>query len=188
MIQETIVTSQNLSAETHIAPMGIHILDAEFLIMPFRPSATLDNLLETGCAVINYCDDVRIFAGALTGRRDWPLTPAEQIKGQFLSCALAHVEVVVYRTENDDIRPKLYCKAVHTANHKPFTGFNRAQYSVLEAAILVSRLRMLPRKKVASEIEYLRIGLEKTAGTREFEAWEWLMESIANFNKKTSNS
>ena len=184
MIQETIVITQNSSGVAHIAPMGIHISSEsqdEFIILPFRPSTTLNNLLESKTAVINYCDDVRVFAGCLTGRRDWPLKPADKINGQVLQCALAHTEVELVRIEEDEIRPKLFCKAVHTANHAPFMGFNRAQYSVLEAAILISRLNMIPLEKIQAEIDYLRIGLEKTAGDRELEAWAWLMAVIDNY-------
>ncbi|OYV19731.1 MAG: hypothetical protein CG441_669 [Methylococcaceae bacterium NSM2-1] len=181
MIQETIVTTQNSSGVTHIAPMGIHVNGDDFIILPFRPSMTLNNLLESKTAVLNYCDDVRVFAGCLTGRRDWPLIPAEKIKGQVLQCALAHTEVELVRIEDDPARPKLFCKAVHTVNHAPFKGFNRAQYSVLEAAILISRLNRLPIEKIESEIDYLRIGLEKTGGDRELEAWGWLMAVIEKF-------
>ena len=181
MIQETIVTTQNSSGVAHIAPMGIHINGDEIIILPFRPSATLNNLLESKTAVLNYCDDVRVFAGCLTGRRDWPLNLAEKINGQVLQCALAHTEVELVRIEDDSTRPKLFCKGVHTMNHAPFKGFNRAQYSVLEAAILISRLNRLPIEKIESEIDYLRIGLEKTAGDRELEAWGWLMAVIDNY-------
>jgi len=181
MIQETIVTTQNTSGLVHIAPMGIHVEGDDFIILPFRPSTTLDNLLASKTAVLNYCDDVRVFAGCLTGRRDWPLNPAEKINGQVLQCALAHTEVELVRIEDDPMRPRLFCKAVHAVNHAPFTGFNRAQYSVLEAAILISRLKWLPIEKIESEIDYLRIGLEKTAGDREWEAWNWLMAVIAQF-------
>jgi hypothetical protein len=181
MIQETIVTTQNSSGLAHIAPMGVHVSGDDFIILPFRPSATLNNLLESKIAVLNYCDDVRVFAGCLTGRRDWPLIPAEKIIGQVLKCALAHTEIELVRIEDDPTRPKLFCKAVHTVNHSPFRGFNRAQYSVLEAAILISRLTRLPIEKIESEIDYLRIGLEKTAGDRELEAWGWLMAVIEKF-------
>ncbi len=179
MIQETLVTSQNTAGLVHIAPMGIHRDGDHFVILPFRPSATLDNLLATGVAVLNYCDDVRVFAGCLTGRRDWPVKPAVTITGSVLACALAHTELALLHIEDDDTRPKLFCKAVHTANHAPFQGFNRAQFAVLEAAILVSRLHWLPPEKIASEIAYLKIGLEKTAGPKEWEAWQWLMDTIA---------
>jgi hypothetical protein len=186
MIQETIVTTQNNSGFSHIAPMGIHVNGDEIVILPFRPSTTLNNLLEGKTAVLNYCDDVRVFAGCLTGRRDWPLIPAEKINGKVLQCALAHIEVELVRIEDDPTRPKLFCKAVHTVNHAPFMGFNRAQYSVLEAAILISRLAMLPLAKIESEIDYLRIGLEKTAGDRELEAWGWLMEVIDKFKAEVN--
>jgi hypothetical protein len=181
MIQETIVTTQNATGLTHIAPMGIHVEGDDFIILPFRPSTTLDNLLASGAAVLNYCDDVRVFAGCLTGRRDWPLNPAEKIKGRVLQCELAHTEVELVRIDDDPTRPKLFCKAIHTANHAPFKGFNRAQYSVLEAAILISRLKRLPIEKIESEIDYPRIGLEKTAGDKEWEAWGWLMTVIDDY-------
>ncbi|MBM4207465.1 MAG: DUF447 family protein [Gammaproteobacteria bacterium] len=187
MIQETIITTQNNEGKVHVAPMGIHVQDDELIILPFKPSATLNNFLATKTGVINYCDDVRVFAGCLTGRKDWPLKPALAINGQVLECALAHSEVTVINMEDDELRPKLFCKVVHTANHKPFEGFNRAQFSVLEAAILISRLGMLPMDKIESEIAYLKIGLDKTAGEKELEAWGWLMDVLEN-HKWNSNT
>jgi hypothetical protein len=181
MIQELIVSTQNRAGVVHLAPMGVHINAEELIILPFRPSTTLNNLLETGVAVLNYCDDVRVFAGCLTARRDWALNPAEKIQGAVLACALAHTEVELVRIEEDDTRPKLFCTAIHTVNHAPFKGFNRAQYAVLEAAILISRLKMLPLEKIETEIDYLRIGLEKTAGDNELEAWGWLMTVINEY-------
>lgn len=184
MILETIVTTQDSEGQIHIAPMGVHIENDGFLIMPFKPSKTLDNLLTTKVAVINYCDDVRIFAGCLTGRKNWPITDTQIISGKWLTCALAHSEVELTNIEDDAIRPRLSCKTLLTVNHRPFKGFNRAQFSVLEAAILISRLGMLPMEKIESEIEYLRIGLDKTAGERELEAWGWLITALSEFKRK----
>ena len=179
MIQETLVTTQNNLGVTHIAPMGVHIEGDDFIILPFKPSTTLANLLETNVAVLNYSDDVRVFAGCLTGRREWPCSPAEKINGQVLVCSLAHTELEVIRIEDDSLRPRIICRALHNVNHAPFKGFNRAQHSVLEAAILISRLAWLPIEKIETEIDYLRLALEKTAGPREWEAWGWLMAKIA---------
>ncbi len=50
---------------------------------------------------------------------------------------------------------------------------------MLECAVLVSRLKMLPADKVEAELKYLEIAISKTAGPREQEAWGWLMERIA---------
>ncbi|TIR44556.1 MAG: DUF447 family protein, partial [Mesorhizobium sp.] len=74
------------------------------------------------------------------------------------------------------MRPRHFCRVVQEETHAPFTGFNRAKAAVLELAILVSRLGMLPRDKIEAEIAYLSIAIEKTAGEGEKEAWDWLMQ------------
>lgn len=178
MILETIVTSQSPEGRVHIAPMGVHENGEEMLVMPFRPSTTLDNILATGHAVLNHTDDMRVYAGCLTGRRDWPLADSVLAPVKRLADCLSHVELELIRMDDDLVRPRLYCRVVHVANHAPFKGYNRAQFAVLEAAILASRLHLLPWSKVETELDYLRIGLEKCAGEREKEAWGWLMEKF----------
>ena len=54
---------------------------------------------------------------------------------------------------------------------------------MIEAAILVSRLHMLPAEKIDLEMDYLRIAVEKTAGPREQEAWQWLVDRIAGYRR-----
>jgi hypothetical protein len=49
----------------------------------------------------------------------------------------------------------------------------------LELAILVSRLHMLSAEKIAAEIAYLQIAIDKTAGAGERQAWDWLMARVA---------
>jgi hypothetical protein len=178
MIRETIVTTMSPGRQIHIAPLGI-IADGDgWIIAPFRPSTTLDNLSTLPYAVVNYTDDVRIFAGCLTGRRDWPTTASERVPVARLECALAHAELAVMEVDPDDQRPRFHCRVVHHASHAPFAGFNRAQAAVVEAAILVSRLAMLPRQKVEAELAYLEIAVTKTAGAAEQEAWGWLMDKV----------
>ena len=83
--------------------------------------------------------------------------------------------------EEDELRPRFYCTSVYEHNHGIYKGFNRAQAAVIEAAILASRLHMLPKSKVSNELKYLSIAIEKTAGERERRAWGWLQEKITNF-------
>lgn len=188
MIRETVVTSRAADGSTHIAPMGLHERGEYLVLAPFRPSGTLTNVLREGCAVVNYTDDVRVIAGCLTGRHQWPLTQNEQIPGMRLRDALSHTELRLERSEEDNHRTWLWLRPVHEAVHAPFRGFNRAQMSVLEAAILVSRLHMLPWEKVTRELEYLEIGLRKTAGPRELEAWDWLMQAVDRFQQPQAQS
>jgi len=72
-IREVIVTTRSTDGQPHIAPMGVWDEDGLVTLAPFRPSRTLDNVLASRVAVVNACDDVRVFAGCLTGRHDWPL-------------------------------------------------------------------------------------------------------------------
>lgn len=178
MIHETIITTQAGDGRIHIAPMGIREDNGLVVLAPFRPSTTLDNVFGNGHAVVNYCDDVRIFAGCLTGRRDWPTVPADKVPCARLKSALAHCELKLERIDEDELRPRLLCQVVHRVSHSPFCGFNRAQAAVLEAAILASRLHLLPWEKIETEVKYLAIAIDKTAGPREREAWGWLMEKI----------
>jgi hypothetical protein len=55
---------------------------------------------------------------------------------------------------------------------------NRARAAVLEAAILATRLHMLPPEKIEREIDYLKIAIDKTAGDAERRAWARVMEKI----------
>lgn len=181
MIHEIIVTTTGEDGYTHIAPMGIREENGLVVIAPFKPSATLDNIRRNKTATVNRVADVRVFAGCLTGRRDWPLSDTNIIKGKRLECALSHVELEMERFEEDKTRPQFFMKVVHEQTHQPFHGFNRAQAAVLEAAILVSRLHMLPEKKIREEIDYLRIAIDKTAGENEKLAWDWLMEKVRDY-------
>ena len=183
MIRECIVTTQNDEGRLHIAPLGLIEDGTGWVVAPFRPSTTLDNLRTTSFAVASFTDDVLVFAGCLTGNKDWPTRPAEQVAGAFLEGALAHLELAVEHVEEDELRPRFHCRIVHEGNHAPFKGFNRAQAAVIETAILATRLKMLPREKVETELAYHQIAVEKTAGPREHEAWRILVEKIEDFYK-----
>jgi uncharacterized protein len=189
MIRETILTTAGPDGRVHIAPIGI-IADGDgWIIAPFRPSTTLDNLAAVPFAVANYTDDVRIFAGCLTGRHDWPVTASDTVPVPRLKDALAHAELAVVEMTEHEQRPRFRCAVVHRGSHAPFEGFNRAKAAVVEAAILVSRLHLLPRAKVEAEIAYLGAAIEKTAGAEEAQAWAWLMEAIrAHYSGKAAGS
>lgn len=178
MIIESIVTTRNADGSAHIAPMGVREVDGRVLLAPFRPSTTLDNFQRERAAVVNLTDDVRVFAGCLSGRYDWPTVHADTCGGLRLADVLTHRELTLHTVEDDELRPRFYFDECATVSHAPFRGFNRAQSAVIELAILVSRLHMLPAEKIEAEIAYLEIAIEKTAGPREQEAWGWLMARV----------
>ena len=103
-----------------------------------------------------------------------------------LELANTHYEVVVEKIIDNEKRPEIICNIVREEIHYPFMGFNRAQFSVIEAAVLVSRLGMISMEKIANEINYLKIGIEKTSGPRELEAWQWIEDKIENFKLRNN--
>lgn len=178
-IFETVVTTLAVDGRPHVAPMGVRYRDGGVVLMPFKPSTTLANVLASGHAVLNLVTDTRVFAGCVTGRRDWPTLPAAQIAGVRLACALGHVELRLHELRDDPQRPVLQMARVHEATHAPFAGLNRAQAAVVEGAVLVSRLHLLAPDKIDTEMAYLQIAIDKTAGAGEHEAWGWLREAVA---------
>ena len=179
-IRESVVTTLNADGTAHVAPLGV-IEELPYLVLaPFHPSTTLANLRRHPFACVNYTVDARVFAGCVTKRRrDWPTVPALLIACPRLAGVLAHSEVEVAEVVEDEQRPRFRCREVHEATHAPFRGLNRAQAACLEAAVLVSRLGMLPPGKVEREMAYLAIAIDKTAGPVEAEAWSWLVEAVA---------
>jgi hypothetical protein len=176
LIREVIVSTIDGSGRAHLAPIGLIEDGAGWIIAPFRPSRTGDNLAAMPFAAANFTDDAAIFAGLITRRHEWPLVASEKIPVPRLACTLAHAELRVTRVEENSQRPRFHCEVLHRAQHAPFEGYNRARNAILECAILLTRLHILPREKIDREIDYLSIAIEKTAGPREREAWSWLME------------
>ncbi|WP_428422921.1 DUF447 domain-containing protein [Methylibium sp.] len=182
-IFETVVTTVAADGTPHIAPFGVRYRDGHVVLMPFKPSATLDNLRTTRHAVLNLTTDTRVFAGAVCARwlgaRSWPLLPVQSFAGQRLANALAHSELALLHDNDHAERPTLTLRRVLDLTHAPFPGFNRAQAAVIEGAVLVSRLQMLAPGKIDTEMDYLQIAIDKTAGPEEHEAWGWLREAVA---------
>lgn len=177
-IDEIILITECEDGSPHIAPFGIRERDGLILIAPFKPSTSLTNMLAGRPVTLNTTDDVRVFAGALTGRRSWPVS--KQDDAIVLSSALSYQRLKLVKVEDDEVRPNLYFEVLKQSNLKPFRGYNRAQAAVIELCVLVSRLNRLPIEKIEAEMAYLQIAIDKTAGEQELEAWTWLLEAVEN--------
>jgi hypothetical protein len=182
-IIETIVTTSNAAGEIHIAPLGLIVDGENMVIAPFKPSRSLDNLREVPFACASHTDDVRVFAGGVTGRKAWPLLPSRNGTGARLAGCISHYELSVTKVIEDADRPRFKCRVETHEQHRPWHGWNRAQSAVIEGAILVSRLHMLPPAKIESEVAYLEIAISKTGGPAEIEAWGWLMERVEDWRR-----
>ena len=186
-IFETVVTTCSPEGIVHVAPMGVRYVGEQVVLKPFRPSNTLDNVLATRSAVLNALTDVRVFAGCVTGRRSWPTLPVDtgsDTAAVRLACAHSHLLLRLADVEEDPQRPTLRLARLREATHSTFRGFNRAQAAVIEGAVLISRLHLLPPDKVDREMAYLQIAIDKTAGEPELEGWAWLQEAVARHRSR----
>src|SRR5262245_66524176 len=112
LIRESIVITANREGRVHIAPIGLIAEEKrDWIIAPFRPSTTLDNLMSVPFATANHTDDVRVFGGCLTGQHIWPTIASEQLPVPGLANALSHAELAVGGGTDDPQRPQLGCRA-----------------------------------------------------------------------------
>lgn len=182
LILESIVTTRNADGTTNVAPMG-PIVDegiTRLLLRPFRSSTTYANLVRTRCGVCHVTDDVLLFAQAAINQIDpWPdLRTAAVIAGDVLTGACRWFEFRVTNIDDVSERTEMTAEVVHQGRLRDFFGFNRAKHAVLEAAILATRLHLLPRADVLAQLDALRTPVEKTAGPRELQAFRMLESYI----------
>jgi len=182
MILEGIVTSTDLAGAVNVAPMG-PLVDPAFenlRLRPFKTSRTYQNLKEHGQGVFHVIDDVLLLARAAIGElKELPaLIPAEKVRGHVIAstCRWHEFEVVTFDDSQD--RADIAVRVVHTGRLRDFFGFNRAKHAVLEAAILATRLHLMPRDQIRMEFDRLQVPIQKTAGPKEMEAFAVLREFI----------
>ena len=180
MIIETIVTTVDASGAVNIAPMGVEWTggDEPPVLKPFLETTTYRNVVATQVAVVNLIDDVRVFARAAISNPDCPVVPAAVVPGVRLADACSWRELEVSSIDSTPPRSRMETRVVHRGVHREFIGFNRARHAVLEAAIYATRVHLLAREFILSEIERLQVIVDKTAGPHEFEAMSLLVEYI----------
>ena len=176
MIVESIVTSVAADGTLNCAPMGVEWGDDRIVLKPFLDTATYRNVTAVHSAVVNLVDDVRIFARAAIANPVYPTVPAAVVKGVRLADCCSWRELEVRSIDSTPPRSRIETAVVHRGFVREFIGFNRARHAVLEAAIYATRLHLLPREFIASELERLQVIVDKTAGPAEQEAMALLTE------------
>lgn len=188
MILEAIVTTLDGAGRVNIAPMGPIVPDdypasplVTFALLPFRTSRTHANLAECPEGVLHVSDDVLLLARAAIGEVDPlpPLSDALDVRGRVLAEACRAYEFRVVSRSGDPQRERLTAEVVRTHRLRDAFGFNRAQYAVLEAAILATRVHMLPAGEIEADFRRLVKLVEKTGGPREAEAFALLQQYVS---------
>lgn len=182
MILEGIVTSLGPDGTVNIAPMGPRVEPSMtgLLLRPFPTSHTYRNLAAHGEGVFHVTDDVLLLAKAAVGKvvPAPPLAPTSHVRGHLLA---DHVRAYEFRVTDIDTRePRVRIRAeiVHCHRGRDWFGFNRARHAVLEAAILATRVGILPDEEIDAGFLPLARIVQKTGGDREHEALAFLQRHV----------
>ena len=178
MIVETIVTTIAADGTLNFAPMGVEWGDETIVLKPFLETTTYRNIAASRAAVVNLTDDVRVFARAAISSPQYESGPATVVRGVVLADCCSWRELDVRAIDSTPPRSRIEMAVVHRGTCREFIGFNRAKHAVLEAAIYATRLHLLPRSFIDSEMARLQVIVDKTAGPQELEAMAILTEHI----------
>ncbi len=184
MILEGIVTTKNEDGSTNIAPMGPRVDTTmnRLLLRPYQTSTTYRNIKRNGHGVFHVTDDCLLMAQTAIGQPDPPpvTRPFAGFDGEILVDACRWYAFEVESLNDTDQRTEITARVVERGVQREFFGFNRAKHAVLEAAILATRLQLLPRDQVIADFERLRPAVEKTGGVQELAAFALLEWYIRN--------
>lgn len=179
MIIESIVTTMAADGRVNVAPMGVEWGDETIVLKPFLETATYRNVVASQTAVVNLVDDVRLFARAAISNPDCPTVPATTVRGVVLADCCSWRELEVTSIDSTPPRSRIETRVVHRGVRREFIGFNRARHAVLETAIYATRLHLLARDLIESEVQKLQVIVDKTAGPVEQEAMAILTDYIS---------
>jgi hypothetical protein len=150
--------------------------------------------------VLHVTDDVLLFAQAAVGTPDplprmatvGEMLPADE--GRDVADALRDALVLAdacrwyaFRVDEpmDEIddsseRTNVDAEVVCSGRIRDFFGFNRGKHAVIEAAILATRVAILPREEIDAQWARLRSWVEKTGGPQERTALDFLEATLAS--------
>jgi len=191
VILESIVTSIDLNGQVNLAPMG-PVVDDNFgqmeaperlTLRPFNSSLTYRNLIATRKAVVHVTDDVGLFAraavGAVTSEEMIDLVQQwQETQWWYLRSCHRWFAVQVESISEDQPRVEMDCRIIHSEVRRPFFGFNRAKFAVIETAILATRTHLLSPSEIEAELDRLQPLIDKTAGHAEQTAFDFLRKTI----------
>ena len=181
MILEGIVTTIDDDGALNVAPMGPRIDDGmdRFVLRLFRSSRTFHNLEARREGVLHVTDDVLLFARAVIGKVGHVDTrPAAAVRGRILIDSSRYYEFKVVSVDHAEERAEFHAETVERGRFRDLFGFNRAKHAVIEAAILATRIGILPMREIVDPLRPLGVMVVKTGGPREREAFELLRDHI----------
>jgi hypothetical protein len=177
ILLEGVVTTENVDGSCNVSPMG-PIVDwpiSRLRLRPFKTSTTYANLVRSGRGVLNVTDDVELIARAAIGRLE-PPPPLVKLPGggRYLADACRWYAFQVASLDDSAERTDIVCRVVDQGELRSFFGFNRAKHAVIEAAILATRVGIVPDAVIREELRRLAPLVDKTGSRAERRAFDLL--------------
>jgi hypothetical protein len=182
-VLEGLVTTIDAGGAPHLAPMGPHVPAADFdrfTLRPFPSSQTFRNLKSHGEGVLHVTDDALLLAKAAIGVIDPPpeYEPATHVRGWVLRDCCRFLEFRIETIDESEPRVRIEAVVVKSGRRRDFFGFNRAKHAILEAAVLATRIGIIPANEIAADFRRLAVIVEKTGGPAEHEAMRILQSHL----------
>ena len=178
LILEGIVTTLSEDGSVNISPMG-PVVDGkldQFVFRPYVTSTTFQNLKREGQGVFHITDDVMLFSQAAVGQP----SPMPSLAGLVLQDACRWFRFEVQSVDDSQEPAQIVASTIDRGRIRDFLGFNRAKHAVIEAAILATRVEILPESTIREELSRVAPLVDKTASASEREAFEFLQRFIAS--------
>ncbi|QDU55133.1 DUF447 domain-containing protein [Aeoliella mucimassa] len=168
---EGVITTQNEDGSLHIAAMGPRVdwPITRMLLRPFKSAVTFHNLCRTRRGILHVTDDVLLLARAAIGRLpEQPATePGPEGYPPRLADCVRWYAFEVETIDDSQERSKMECRVTDEGRVRDFFGLHRARGAVIEAAILASRLSLIPMEDVLDRYNEYGMIIDKTAGPDE---------------------
>jgi hypothetical protein len=183
LILEGLVTTLDSLGQPHFAPMGPRVdrQVSRLVLRPFQTSATFKNLKRHGAGIFHVTDDVELIARAAVGQlmEQPPLATVPEMQVPRLADCCRWFAFRAVALDDAAERTTISCDVVARGRVRDYFGLNRAKHAVLEAAILATRIGILPPQQIAEEMARLAVPVEKTGGQSERRAFEFLRHYVA---------
>ncbi|MCA9196146.1 MAG: DUF447 family protein [Planctomycetales bacterium] len=181
MILEGLVTTKNADGSTNVSPMGpvVEATMQSFVLRPFQTSRTYQNLVREGYGIFHVTDNVLQLAQAAVGQPSAPnWLSHDEFPMQILQDACRWYAFTIRSIDASETRSEIHCCVTRHGFLREFMGFNRAKHAVLEAAILATRIHLIPQDELFQQLDQLAILVAKTGGKDESQAFQFLVEYV----------
>jgi uncharacterized protein len=180
MILEAIITTENPDGSMHVSAIGPHVNEdfSQWQLKPFTTSTTYANLRRTNRCVIHITDDVLLLSCIVTKSISNPLARFDSTIGFILNDACRVFGLSLSKWHIEPPRSSVSGEVTYDVEHRSFWGWNRGKHGILELAVAITRIGILPAEEIQKTFDQAKVLVQKTGGPAEHEALQLIEEYL----------